>query len=214
MFLPSAETGIFCQRASSSARKRFATPCQKKLGPRSSSLWDAGTCHPLKKRYHPRSTRSTKKSTRVKIAASHQRTQKLRWNQRTNPSKLNACCFFARQMTWCFAASRRYHRFSSRAPRFVAGGRAFTGFLLIGDYLNSEGLDFPKKSFDPGRKVKVNHSIIDLWDPPKNSDGTPNTEVRGNSNNLTGASEPKKKNNPPTCHGKILGGGFNPPERY
>lgn len=49
MFLPSAETGIFCQRASSSARKRFATPCQKKLGPRSSSLWDAGTCHPLKK---------------------------------------------------------------------------------------------------------------------------------------------------------------------
>lgn len=91
----------------------------------------------IKKRYHPRSTRSTKKSTRVKIAASHQRTQKLRWNQRTNPSKLNACCFFARQMTWYFAASRRYHRFSSRAPRFVAGGRAFTGFLLIGDYLQN-----------------------------------------------------------------------------
>lgn len=38
---------------------------------------------------------------------------------------------------WYFAASRRYHRFSSHSPRFVAGGRAFTRFLLIGGYLQN-----------------------------------------------------------------------------
>ena len=103
------------------------------------AAYDRATCHPYKTDTtigQPECQGSQPGSKNCKYT--HQTTQKkLRWNQKTNPSKFNACCSFARQMILCCNSQVSSFQFSCTTVR---GRREGFHGILTDRWLSSKSL--------------------------------------------------------------------------